>query len=136
MKKRFTLILASMLLTMGVWAQIYVSEVSETKITSAELNAKTEATYIAIKNLSRTNHYYYVGNTGAAPYSKADFSNDAVFIWEPAGDNKFYLKKLDGTYMQTSSPKDFGAIDNAAKFTTTNPTSTGSGSTLFNVSSI
>ena len=133
MKKRFTLILASMLLTMGVWAQIYVSEVSETKITSVELNAKTEATYIAIKNLSRTNNYYYVGNTGSAPYSKADFSNDAVFIWEPTGDGTtFYLKKLDGTYMQTSSPKDFGAIDNAAKFTTTNPTSTGSGSTKFN----
>ena len=133
MKKRFTLILASMLLTMGVWAQIYVSEVSETKITSAELNAKTEATYIAIKNLSRTNHYYYVGNTGAVPYSKADFSNDAVFIWEPTGDGAtFYLKKLDGTYMQTASPKDFGTVDNAAKFTTTNPTSTGSGSTQFN----
>ena len=133
MKKRFTLILASMLLAMGAWAQIYVSEVSETKITSAELNAKTEATYIAIKNLSATNNFYYVGNTGAVPYSKADFSNDAVFIWEPTGDGAtFYLKKLDGTYMQTTSPKDFGTVDNAAKFTTTNPTSTGSGSTYFN----
>ena len=132
--RKFTLILASMFLTLGAWAQVgYECEVTETMLTSTELNAKTEATYIAIKNLSATNHYYYVGNTGAAPYSKEDFSNDAVFIWEPTGDGTtFYLKKLDGTYMQTTSPKDFGTVDNAAKFTTTNPTSTGSNSTKFN----
>ena len=132
--RKFTLILASMFLTLGAWAQVgYECEVTQTKLTSTELNAKTEATYIAIKNLSATNHYYYVGNTGAAPYSKEDFSNDAVFIWEPTGDGAtFYLKKLDGTYMQTTSPKDFGTVDNAAKFTTTNPTSTGSNSTKFN----
>ena len=130
--RKITLFLALLFVTIGAVAQVY--QVTDTKYTSAELNAKTEATYIAIKNLSATNHYYFVGNTGAAPYSKADFSNDAVFIWEPvAGEaGKFYLKKLDGSYMQTTSPKDFGTIENAAQFTTTNPTSTGSGSTLFN----
>ena len=130
--RKITLFLASLFVTIGAMAQVY--QVTDTRYTSAELNAKTEATYIAIKNLSATNHYYFVGNTGATPYSKADFSNDAVFIWEPvAGEaGKFYLKKLDGSYMQTSSPKDFGTIENAATFTTTNPTSTGSGSTYFN----
>lgn len=130
--RKITLFLALLFVTIGAVAQVY--QVTDTKYTSAELNAKTEATYIAIKNLSATNHYYFVGNTGAAPYSKADFSNDAVFIWEPvAGETgKFYLKKLNGTYMQATSPKDFGTIENAAQFTTTNPTSTGSSSTKFN----
>ena len=130
--RKITLFLALLFVTIGAVAQVY--QVTDTKYTSAELNAKTEATYIAIKNLSATNHYYFVGNTGAAPYSKADFSNDAVFIWEPvAGETgKFYLKKLNGTYMQATSPKDFGTIENAAQFTTTTPTSTGSSSTLFN----
>ncbi|MBR4935982.1 MAG: hypothetical protein IKZ20_02300 [Bacteroidaceae bacterium] len=130
--RKITLFLALLFVTIGAVAQVY--QVTDTKYTSAELNAKTEATYIAIKNLSATNHYYFVGNTGAAPYSKADFTNDAVFIWEPvAGETgKFYLKKLNGTYMQATSPKDFGTIENAAQFTTTNPTSTGSGPTKFN----
>lgn len=130
--RKITLFLALLFVTIGAVAQVY--QVTDTKYTSADLNAKTEATYIAIKNLSATNHYYFVGNTGAAPYSKADFTNDAVFIWEPvAGETgKFYLKKLNGTYMQATSPKDFGTIENAAQFTTTNPTSTGSSSTLFN----
>lgn len=64
-----------------VWAETYTS--TETKLTSAELNAKTGPTYVAIKNLSATNHYWFVGNTGAAPYSIADFSDEAVFVWEP-----------------------------------------------------
>ena len=115
-----------------VWAG-YVP--TETKLTSAELNAKTEPTYVAIKNLSATNHYWFVGNTGAVPYSVANFSEQAVFVWEPVKEGQagsYYLKKLDGTYMQTTSPKDFGTVDNAAVFTTTNPTSQGSGSTKFN----
>ena len=130
--KKFTLFLASLFMTIGAVAQTYLP--TETKLTSAELNAKTEATYIAIKNLSRTNNYWYVGNTGAAPYSKATFSNDAVFIWEPVAgeEGMFYLKKLNGTYMQATSPQNFGAIGTAAKFATTNPTSKGSGATKFN----
>lgn len=89
--KKFTLFLASLFMTIGAVAQVYSA--TETKLTSAELNAKKEATYIAIKNLSRTNNYYYVGNTGATPYSKATFTNDAVFIWEPVAgeEGKFYL---------------------------------------------
>jgi hypothetical protein len=74
----------------------------ETKLTSSELNSVTTPTYIAIKNLSATNHFFFVGNTGATPYSKEQFSNDAVFIWEPVAEGQagsYRLKKLDGTYM-------------------------------------
>ena len=133
--KKIILLFASALLSIGGMAQTVVYNPTATKLTSSELNAKTEATLIAIKNLSATNHYYFVGNTGAVPYSKADFSNEAVFVWEPVQAGKagsYYLKKLDGTYMQTSSPKDFGTVTNAAVFTTTNPTSKGSGTAYFN----
>ena len=105
-----------------------------TQVTASDLMSKTEATNIAIKNLSYTNNRWFVGNTGAVPYSAEEFTNNAIFVWEPvqAGvAGSYYLKKGD-TYMQTSSPKDFGTVENAAVFTATNPTSQGSGSTNFN----
>ena len=95
-----------------------------TQVTAGDLMAKTEATNITIKNLSYTNNRWFVGNTGAAPYSAEDFTNDAIFVWEPVNAGQagsYYLRKLDGTYMQKSSPKDFGTIDNAAVFTATAP---------------
>ena len=98
-----------------------------TQVTASDLMAKTEPTYIAIKNLSYTNNRWFVGNTGAAPYSAEEFTNDAIFIWEPvqAGvAGSYYLKKGD-TYMQTSSPKDFGTVDNAAVFTAVAPGTNG-----------
>ncbi len=103
------------------------------QVTSADLMVKTEPTYIAIKNLSATNHHWFVGNTASVPYSVEEFSDAAIFIWEPTTDG-FYLKKLlDGTYLQKSaSTITYGTIDNAAVFTTTNPTSNGTGSTKFN----
>ena len=93
----------------------------EKQLTAEELNAKTEPTYIAIKNLSYTNNRWFVGNTGALPYSAEEFTNDAVFVWEPADNNTFHLRKLNGDYMQTSAPKDFGTVDAAAAFTATAP---------------
>ena len=98
-----------------------------TQGTAGDLMAKTEATNIAIKNLSYTNNRWFVGNTGAAPYSAEDFTNDAIFVWEPvqAGvAGSYYLKKGD-TYMQTTSPKDFGTVDNAAVFTAVAPGTNG-----------
>ena len=135
--RKITLLFASLFLCASAWAQTEGYAVTTTQLTSGELNGKTEATMIAIKNLSKTNNYYFVGNTGAAPYSKAEFdaNGEAVFVWEPVTEGtpgSYYLKKLDGTYMQATSPKDFGDKATAAVFTTTNPTSTGSGSTNFN----
>lgn len=135
--RKITLLFASLFLCASAWALTEGYAVTTTQLTSGDLNGKTEATMIAIKNLSATNNYYLVGNTGAAPYSKAEFdaNGEAVFVWEPVTEGtpgSYYLKKLDGTYMQTSSPKDFGDKANAAVFTTTNPTSTGTGSANFN----
>ena len=99
-----------------------------TQVTASDLMAKTEATNIAIKNLSYTNNRWFVGNTGTAPYSAEDFTNDAIFVWEPVNAGQagsYYLRKLDGTYMQATSPKDFGTVDNAAVFTAVAPGTNG-----------
>ena len=98
-----------------------------TQVTASDLMAKTEPTNIAIKNLSYTNNRWFVGNTGAVPYSAEEFTNDAIFVWEPvqAGvAGSYYLKKGD-TYMQTTSPKDFGTVENAAVFTAVAPGTNG-----------
>ena len=97
------------------------------KLTAADLMNATEPTYIAIRNLSYTNNRWFVGNTGAVPYSKEEFTEDAVFVWEPvtAGTAGSYrLRKLNGDYMQTSAPKDFGTVDAAATFTAIAPSGT------------
>ena len=89
-----------------------VYSLTETRLTSSELNSKTEPTLIAIKNLSKTNNYWFVGNTGAVPYSAAEFSEDAVFVWEPVVEGvsgMYCLKKLDGTYMTSASPTTFSS---------------------------
>lgn len=133
--KKITLFLASAILSLGAMAQTVVYELKG-QLASGDLNAKTTSTMIAIKNLSATNNAYFVGNTGAAPYSKAwNYEAETVFVWEPVEEGvagSYYLKKLDGTYMQTTAPKDFGAKETAAVFTTTNPTSQGSDAANFN----
>ena len=98
-----------------------------TQVTASDLMAKTEATNIAIKNLSYTNNRWFVGNTDAAPYSAEDFTNDAIFVWEPvnAGQAGSYYLKKGNTYMQTTSPKDFGTVENAAVFTAVAPGTNG-----------
>ena len=133
--KKITLLLASAILSLGAMAQTVVYELKG-QLASGDLNAKTTSTMIAIKNLSATNNAYFVGNTGAAPYSKAwNYEAETVFVWEPVEEGvagSYYLKKLDDTYMQATAPKDFGAKETAAVFTTTNPTSKGNSSTNFN----
>ncbi|MBR4848477.1 MAG: hypothetical protein IKV07_03875 [Bacteroidaceae bacterium] len=117
--KKLLLTITFMLFVGIAMAQEVAYAPTAKQYTSAELNAVTTDTYIAIKNLSRTNNYWYFGSN-----SQANFANAAVFIWSPveAGvAGAYYLKKLDGTYMQTSAPKDFGGKDNAAVFTTTAP---------------
>lgn len=132
--RKFTLFLTLFIaMAMTTVAQRY--SLTENRLNSNELNAKTTSTLIAIKNLSVTNSYYYVGNTGAVPYSVADYCDAATFVWQPVTEGvagKYYLMKPDGTYMQTSSPKDFGSIENAAVFTTTNPTTSGADASYFN----
>ncbi len=102
----------------------YTYTLTETRLSASDLMAKTEPVYIAIKNLSYTNSYYFVGNTGAAPYSQAEFSEDAVFVWEPMVAGTLYkLKKLDGTYMSGATPTTFSSDPSAAGiFAAINPT--------------
>ena len=125
--------LAIILPTKSVFAQETVVEPEVTytltteRLSASDLMAATEPVYIAIKNVSATNNYYYVGNTGAVPYSKPEFSDDAVFVWEPmvagVAGTAYVLKKLDGTVMTSTSPTTFSADSGAgAVFAATNPT--------------
>ena len=125
-----------MLVAMVTTSMAQSYEPTETRLTSSDLNSKTEPTLIAIKNLSKTNNYWFVGNTGAAPYSAATFSDEAVFVWEPVVEGvagMYCLKKLDGTYMTSASPTTFNSEKGSgAVFSTTNPTQSGSGDAYFN----
>ena len=89
------------------------------QVTASDLMAKTEPTYIVIKNLSRTNNNWF---TGAV--SSAEITESTIFIWEPNGEGKFRLKKLDGTYMKyggNNADISFSTKDNAALFTANCP---------------
>ena len=89
------------------------------QVSASDLMAKTEPTYIVMKNLSRTNNNWF---TGAV--SSEQITESTIFVWEPAGEGKFYLKKLDGTYMQDGGNDtniSFGAIETAALFTANCP---------------
>ena len=89
------------------------------QVSASDLMAKTEPTYIVMKNLSRTNNNWF---TGAV--SSEQITESTIFVWEPAGEGKFYLKKLDGTYMQNGGNDvniSFGAIETAALFTANCP---------------
>ena len=89
------------------------------QVTASDLMAKTEPTYIVMKNLSRTNNNWF---TGAV--SSEEITESTIFVWEPAGESKFYLKKLDGTYMQNGGLEaaiSFGAKETAALFTANCP---------------
>ena len=89
------------------------------QVTASDLMAKTEPTYIVIKNLSRTNNNWF---TGAV--SSAEITESTIFIWEPNGEGKFRLKKLDGTYMKyggNNADISFSTKENAALFTANCP---------------
>lgn len=100
-------------------------------LTSEQLMAKTESTYLLLKCVAKNNYQYYKGTSSGTP---ADFSNiesDYVFVWEPVSGEtgKFYLRKTDGKYIQLAGNEGaitLGTIDNAAKFYTTQPVSDGS----------
>ena len=90
-----------------------------TQVTASDLMAKTEPTKIVMKNLSRTNNNWF---TGAV--SSEEITENTIFVWEPAGEGKFRLKKLDGTYIQngeTDAFISFGALETAALFTANCP---------------
>lgn len=94
------------------------------RITAADLMGKTEPTYIAMRNLSVTNNNWFTGGVSS--------QNLTVFVWEPATDGKFYLKRYaDELYLQASTFT-FGAKETAATFEAICPSSSGAGKTKFN----
>ena len=99
--------------------------------TAAELMAKTEPTYIAIKGLAQGNNVYYNYVTNATNTSQELYDQTNIFVWEPvtAGTKgSYYLRKLNAGYMQTSSPGDFAdSKETAAVFTAVKPTEVASG---------
>ena len=73
---------------------------------------------IVVRNISNSNRWYFCGNKNVE-----NPTYESVFIWEPAGDGNFYLKKKYPTaaqgegYLQTTKPSEIGAKGTAQKFT-------------------
>ena len=123
--KKFTLFIASLFFTFGAMAQTYQYTQGDL-LTSDELNAIEEETYFAFRNPTGTNNGYFAQSAETEGtyhnlYRRDNLSEEVVYIWEPAGEGKFYIKNLDGKYMQTSSCANWGDKSTAALFYTTNP---------------
>ena len=93
------------------------------RITYAQLMSVTKPTHIAVKNLSKTNNWYFAGTTNVA-----DFGNEAVFVWTPKTEGvagEYYLKTLDGKYLGATGNNTAISYTedeaNAAVFTTLKP---------------
>ena len=98
---------------------------SDIRITSNQLMSITKPTHIAVKNLSKTNNWYFAGTTNVE-----EFGNEAVFVWTPKTEGvagEYYLKTLDGKYLGAAGNSDDTPISytedvaNAAVFTTLKP---------------
>ena len=122
--KRFTLSLFSMLIAVAAMAQT-------TLLSSDDLNSKTGETKILLRNVSGTNGYWFNGVSSDAVWGPQN-----VFIWVPAADGKFNLKKAYPTqaqgegFIQTATKggnTTFGAAATAEPFVTVHPYIGGSG---------
>lgn len=99
---------------------------------SAALNAITTATKIVIKNRASDNSRYLAGT------SNQENIENAVLVWEPVTEGvagEYYLRTTDaenGYFQKTASQANvtLGTKENAQKFYTTAPTSTGTNSEL------
>ena len=100
------------------------------QVTAGNLMERTEPTYIAVKNISGTNNYWFAGTSNVD-----EFLNSNVLVWEPVVEGKsgsYYIRNTYGKYIQNTTPISFGTVTNAAVFTAVNATSKGSGETKFN----
>ena len=98
---------------------------------AAELMAKTEPTYIAIKGLANKNNEYWNYVSGDENTSTQYFNQNAIFVWEPVNNGvagSYYLRKLNSGYMQASNPGAYAeTTEGAAVFTAVKPTEVASG---------
>ncbi len=115
----------------GLFNATFTTQIIETpiaytfsQVTASDLMAKTEPTYIVMKNLSRRNPDWYAGTS-----SSVELTDVNIFVWEPT-DGGFRLKNLEGEYIQNGTEGtniSFGTVDNAAIFTATKPYVGGTG---------
>ena len=96
---------------------------SDIRLTSAQLMSVTKPTHIAVKNLSKTNNWYFAGTTNVE-----NFGNEAVFVWTPKNEGvagEYYLKTLDGKYLGAAGDNTAISytenVNEAAVFTTLKP---------------
>ena len=109
-------------------AQNFVYQRNATTYSADQLNALTEATMIAVKNLSGTNDRYLAGNTNIV-----DFGYEAVLVWEPAVENTagtYHIRRLsagENGYIQAaaSGAVTLGAKATAQVFVAVTPTAPG-----------
>ena len=115
----------------GLFNATFTTQIIETpiaytfsQVTASDLMAKTEPTYIVMKNLSRRNPDWYAGTS-----SSVELTDVNIFVWEPT-DGGFRLKNLEGEYIQNGTEGtniSFGTVNNAAVFTATRPYVGGTG---------
>ena len=126
--KKFTLLIASLFITMGAMAQNTVWQRTSTTYSADQLNELTEATYIAVKNLSGTNGRYLAANTNIE-----EFGYEAVLVWEPAVEGvagTYHIRRLsagDTGYIQAaaSGAVTLGAKETAQVFVAVTPNAPG-----------
>lgn len=109
-----------------------IGALAQTSLLSSEdLNAKTTETRILLRNVSGTNGYWFNGVS-----SDENWGAQNVFVWVPAADGTFYLKKAYPTaeqgegYVQTAvggGAASYGAAATAEPFVTVHPVLGGSG---------
>ena len=109
MRKKFTMLLASLFLTIGTVAAQTETMAKGAILSADQMNALTEETDIVIQNISGTNNWYFCGNKNLRTF---EANNETWFVWEPAGEGLFYLKKKYPTDAQGEGylqPGDTGA---------------------------
>lgn len=103
--RKFTFILSLLVaFVTTTMAQNVVYQRNATTYSAVQLNELTEATMIAVKNLSGTNGRYLAANENVA-----EFGYEAVLVWEPAVENTagtYHIRRLsagENGYIQAAA---------------------------------
>ena len=119
MKKKFTMLLASLFLCMGAWAQVSVIGTIGENITN--LSSLTEGSYVIFKNAGRKGYVYEQASDRLMKLGNgATVGAGTEYIWQVhlEADGKYSFSSITGNYIST--PIDGGnvytvAVDNEAK---------------------
>lgn len=119
MKKKFTMLLASLFLYMGAWAQVTTIGTIGENIT--DLSSLTEGSYVIFKNVGRNGYVYEQASDQLMKLGNgATVGAGTEYIWHVhlEADGKYSFSSITGNYIST--PLDGGdvytvAVDNEAK---------------------